>query len=334
VDWLHERPGVTWEFGDGKGNFKRAGHLEIAQTRNEFNMHPADLNGDGFIDLVVHWGRYDLKEGKSRVYLNDGKMNFREATSECGLKEDGLTIKGIGDVNQDGTLDLMAFEGKSPAIFLNDGKAHFTRKPDAIGGMQPAGKPNYTSWGLAVVTDFNNDGLADIIWNGRNFLWLLQGTGQGAFAYANKQWAVDDKSSATVDDGLCFGDIDGDGDLDVVGYTGSIEGQRMLNVYRNDSPAQNKWLLVQLIGAPGNRGAAGAKVRIFEAGKPSSLLWFEQVQILDSQMAHSYYSVARTERHFGLGTRTNVDISVEFYPSGERVEKKAIKANSMLIVAE
>src|ERR1043166_2992521 len=122
VDWLHERPGVAWEFGDGKGKFKMAGHLDVAQTRNEFNMHPADLNGDGFIDLVVHWGRYDLKQGRSRIYLNDGKMNFRDATSESGLVEDGLTIKGVGDVNQDGTLDVIAFEGKAPVIFLNDGK--------------------------------------------------------------------------------------------------------------------------------------------------------------------------------------------------------------------
>src|ERR1051325_7473703 len=110
ADWLHERPGVLWEFGNGKGAFKPAGHLDIAQTRNEFNMHPADLNGDGFIDLVVHWGRYDLKQGRSRIYLNDGKMNFRDATSECGLTEDGLTIKGLGDENKDGALDLIAFE--------------------------------------------------------------------------------------------------------------------------------------------------------------------------------------------------------------------------------
>jgi hypothetical protein len=148
VDWLHEQPGVVWEFGDGKGAFKAAGHLDIAQTRNEFNMHPADLNRDGFVDLAVHWGRYDLKEGKSRIYLNDGQMNFRDATSECGLTEDGLTIKGIGDLNQDGALDLIALDGKAAAIYLNDGRGHFTKKPDAISGMQSANKPSYTSWGL------------------------------------------------------------------------------------------------------------------------------------------------------------------------------------------
>jgi hypothetical protein len=332
VDWLHERPGVVWEFGDGKGAFKSAGHLDIAPTRNEFNIHPADLNGDGFVDLAVHWGRYDLKEGRSRIYLNDGKMTFRDATSECGLTEDGLTIKGIGDVNQDGALDLIALDGKTAAIFLNDGKGHFAKKPDAISGMQSAGKPNYTSWGLAVVTDFDNDGIADIIWNGRNFLWILRGTGDGKFTYANKEWGIEDKSASSVDDGLCFGDIDDDGDLDIVGYTGPLEGKRMLNIYRNDSAPQN-WLRVRPIGATGNRGAAGAMIRITESGG-GKLLWFEQVQIIDSQSAHGHYSLAQMERHFGLGPRRNVDVSVEFYPSNKLVLEKNVKPNSTLVIEE
>jgi len=76
VDWLHERPGVAFEFGDGKGNFKPGGHLEVAPTRNEINRHSADFNGDGFIDLAVHWGRYDYERGKSRVYLH-GEVDVR-----------------------------------------------------------------------------------------------------------------------------------------------------------------------------------------------------------------------------------------------------------------
>jgi len=332
VDWLHERPGVVWEFGDGQGSFKPAGHLDIAPTRNEFNVHPADLNGDGFIDLAVHWGRYDLKQGRARVYLNDGRMNFRDATGECGLTEDGLTIKGIGDVNHDGALDLMVFEAKTAAILLNDGKGNFRRRADALAGMSAATKPNYTSWGLAVVTDFDNDGMADILWNGRNFLWALRGTGGGKFVYHNKEWGIDDRSAATVDDGLCFGDIDADGDLEIIGYTGALDGQRRLKVYRNDAPAQH-WLRVRAVGATGNRGAAGAKIRITDSSD-GQLLWFEQVQILDSQMAHSCYSLAQTERHFGLGARDRVDVSVEFYPSREVVKKKAIQVNATVVMEE
>jgi hypothetical protein len=110
VDWLHEHPGVAFEFGDGKGNFKASGHLEVAATKNEINIHPADFNGDGFIDLALHWGRYDYERGKSRVYLNDGKMNFADASEAAGLHEDGLAIKGVGDANQNSYYSLAPTE--------------------------------------------------------------------------------------------------------------------------------------------------------------------------------------------------------------------------------
>src|SRR5207248_1623471 len=256
------------------------GNLEIGKTRNEINVHPVDLNNDGFIDLVVHWGRYDFEKGRSRIYLNSGKQTetglpiFRDATSAAGLIEEGLAIKGIGDVNQDGFPDLLLLEEKKPEIYLNDGHGKFSKKAGAITGMEHASKPRYVSWGLAVVTDFDNDGLPDILWNGRNFLWVLRGTADGLFIYVNKEWGIEDKSAASVDDGLCFGDIDGDGDLDIIGYTGSLDHQRKIKIYRNDLRRQN-WLRVRPIGAPGNRGAAGATIRITEVG--GKLLWSEQV---------------------------------------------------------
>lgn len=333
VDWLHERPGVAFEFGDGQGGFRPGGHLEIAQTRNEINVHPADLNGDGFIDLAVQWGRYDFAKGRSRVYLNDGRMNFRDATTEAGLFEEGLVIKGVGDVNHDGHPDLLVLENKRPELYLNDGKGHFAKKAGAIVGFAAATKPLYVSWGLAVVTDFDNDGVPDILWNGRHFLWVLRGTGGGGFVYMNREWGIEDKSAASVDDGLCFGDWDGDGALDIVGYTGSLDGQRQVRLYHNNLPARN-WLRVRPVGAPGNRGAAGAKIRLTEAGAPGKLLAFEQVMILNSQSAHSYYSYAQTERHFGLGARTTVEVSVEFYPSGKVVGRKGVPANSTVVISE
>ena len=56
--------------------------------------------------------------------------------------------------------------------------------------------------------------------------------------------------------------------------------------------------------------------------------------IVNSQSAHSYYSYAQTERHFGLGERKAADVNVQFYPSGKRVEKKTVPANSIIVVSE
>src|SRR5262249_47326779 len=137
--------------------------------------------------------------------------------------------------------------------------------------------------------------------------------------------------AASVDDGLCFGDINGDGALDLVGYT-STGNQRRVAVYRNDLPKQH-WLRVRPIGRPGNRGAAGAKIRL-TAPTTGELLAYEQVAIYDSQAAASYYSHAVTERHFGLGQRQEVDVSVEFYPSGQRVQQKGVRADTTVEIVE
>jgi hypothetical protein len=64
------------------------------------------------------------------------------------------------------------------------------------------------------------------------------------------------------------------------------------------------------------------------------LCWLEQVAVWGRQSFHSYYAAARTERHFGLGDRDQVDVSVEFYPSGKKVTKVGVKANQVVTLHE
>ena len=173
---------------------------------------------------------------------------------------------------------------------MNDGHGKFTKKDGAVTGIA-AGKPEYASWGLASMTDFDNDGIPDVIVDGRNYLHVLRGTGGGAFVYANKTWGgIVDIAEAAVDNGFTFGDIDGDGDLDLIGYK-TID-PRYLNVYVNDLPAQS-WVNVRPVGLPGNHPAAGAEIRVFAAGT-TQLLWFEEISLYNKQVQQT---VLRVRRH-------------------------------------
>src|SRR5262249_40243271 len=153
-----------------------------------------------------------------------------------------------------------------------------------------------------------------------------------------------------VDDGLCFGDVDGDGRLDLV-IASSDQGdmRRPVGLYLNQT-AEQRWLRVQLIGKPGNAAATGAKIRLFESSEVGKtrpgkareggrraeprLFAYEQVAVWGRQSFHSYYAARHTQRHFGLGRRAAVDVSVEFYPSGRRVERKNVPADGTVVIAE
>ena len=307
-------------------------------------LHLVDLDADGDLDLFLSahgkgdslaalndgLGHYSAPDGNCRIYRHDGAMNFPDVTAEAGLPGAGTAIKGVGDVDQDGDPDLICLEHKQHfEIYVNDGTGRFVKKDRAIQGIEKGAA--YASWGIAVTTDFDNDGVADILVNGKHFLKILKGTGGGSFQYVNAIWGIGDVSAASIDDGLCFGDIDADGDLDIVGYT-SIDGQRRFAVYRNDLPVRNR-LRVRLTGSPGNQAAAGAKIRVYTPGG-DRLLWYEQVAVYDSQAAASYYALPVTERHFGLGKRQTVDVSVEFYPSRRLVWKRGVNANETVEIHE
>lgn len=336
VDWFRSaEPGLVVDFGDGNGGFTAGSKtFAIAGTDSNDNASflPGDYDGDGRIDLLVLvGGNYDGTPGKTLYWHNNGDGTFTDMTASAGLPANGTIAKGIGDFNQDGKLDFIAIENKAmpPVIYLNDGHGGFVKKANAISGL-PAQSLDYTSWGTAVTTDIDNDGIPDIVMDGKYYLKVLRGTGGGNFTYMNNPWGITDTAASSVDDGLCFGDIDGDGKLDMIGYNETFPS-RTLFVYHNDLAAQN-YLNVRLDGLAGNTGAAGAKISLFAAGT-NQLLWFEQVAQYDFQVATSYYGYDETERHFGLGSRAKVDIVVEF-ASGRVARLNNVDANQTVRVLE
>jgi hypothetical protein len=329
VDYVagHDRSDqLTVLLGKKGGGFEKAAPIPALLESGAILV---DLDGDGKLDLVLSQRGYH--PARRKILHNDGGMKFTPVTVESGLDEAGGSIHGVGDLNGDGFPDLVCLEGKTFVVYLNDGKGHFKPKPDALRGQERVrNKPHEANWGGMVVTDLDNDGIPDLLINGRNFLHVYRGLGDGAFEYANDLWGIPDGAWSAVDEGLCFGDVDGDGRLDLVVCAKGPEGQEKgIALLHNELP-QRHWIRVRLVGREGNRCAAGAKI-VVAAEKP---LWQEQVALWGRQSFHSYYAAAATERHYGLGDRETVDVRVTFNPSGKTVEKKAVKADSVVLVEE
>ena len=336
VDWLRSGPpGLVVDFGNGSGGFAlNSLTFAVPNTTSNENASflPADFDDDGDIDLLVlTGGGYDNTNGRTAYWRNNGNMTFTDVTGASGIPLNNVLAKGIGDFDQDGDTDMIAVENKAmpPQIYLNNGGGVFTKKVGAVTGAGSNGL-DYSAWGTAVSTDFDNDGIVDILMNGKYYLKILRGTGGGNFTSMNNTWGIEDLAAAAVDDGLCFGDMDGDGDLDIIGYD-EIWPSRTLKVYRNDLAAQN-WLNIRPVGLAGNKGAAGAKISVYAAGT-NQLLWYEQVATYDFQTATSYYGASETERHFGLGNRGTVDVVVEF-SAGRSTRVNGVTANQTIRVLE
>lgn len=340
IDWVRscQGPNFKVDFGDGKGNFAEDSLLIAQPQGNALDAGEifADIDADGDEDMIINWGGYDAPMGNDygriRVLVNDGNANFVERTTDIGLMTDHLAILGAGDVDQDGDVDLIGLTDRQfpETIYVNDGHGMFSESANAVTGI--TGASTYALWGLATVTDIDNDGVADILIDGRFFFHVLRGTGGGHFAYQNDAWGnITHMAEGSVDSGFAFGDIDSDGDLDLMGYTAG-DPNRQVELYRNDLPAQH-WVNVRPVGLAGNKSGVSSRIRIYEPNT-NNLLWFEEVLVYSKQAQQNYYAFDALERHYGLGNRTSVDVTVTFYPSGTVVRKNGVSADTTVTIGE
>lgn len=133
---------------------------------------PADMDNDGLTDLVLfeteHTGTYvqDYAGGKIRVLHNEGftgnQVGFTEQTSNALASSGGLVAYGgtIGDVNNDGYLDIMlAGHGSRLVVADGTGGYHDSESTGAAAGLWiPSDR-----WADPVFVDFNLDGKVDLL---------------------------------------------------------------------------------------------------------------------------------------------------------------------------
>jgi enediyne biosynthesis protein E4 len=293
-----------------------------------------DLNEDGWPDLFVA-----NDTAQNHLWINRHDGTFKEAALESGVaySEDGLAKAGmgvaIGDADGDGKEDIFVVNlmREGATLYRKQG-----RSADALpifvdvtrqSGLYTITFP-FTGFGTGWL-DFDNDGRLDLfIANGavtlreeqrgkpepfRERNLLIRNQGAGKFTDMTSQaGAVFQLQEVTR--GAAFGDIDNDGDIDVV-ITNNNGPARLL---LNDTPHTPGWLSLRLQGNGNvNRDALGAVVTLDREGAPPLV---RRVHT-DS----SYCSASDRRVHFGLGDQPKIrgiavtwpDGSVERWPGAE-----------------
>jgi FG-GAP-like repeat len=160
---------------------------------------PADVNRDGFIDLVVP----NRDGGQSYIYLNDGKAGFSKRIA-FGRADAAIRSAEAVDLNGDGMVDLVAIDEKR-GPFIMFGKAGTT-----FGEPVPLGDGKVTPYALAV-GDVDLDGHVDIIVGhveAPSIVYFNDGTGM----HLTPVTFGDNKGTAY---GFAIGDLDRDGLPDI-----------------------------------------------------------------------------------------------------------------------
>ncbi|MEW6754878.1 MAG: FG-GAP-like repeat-containing protein [Candidatus Latescibacterota bacterium] len=256
-------------------------------------MTAADLNDDGWPDLYVGvWG------DRNRLFLSDGQGGFREATTDEVDDEGHDYDVTVGDIDNDGDLDLFqAVDDSRPVLLLNLGGADFADVTESAGLW---GSPAAQPLGTARFGDVDNDGDLDLLtgWPAQVFL----NDGSGFFA------AAPEGSSGLAANAWfpALADYDRDGFLDAAFGFADMHSWRFGGLYHNQGNG-NHWLEVELVGVQSNRNGIGARV-LATAGsaRQTREILAGQGWCQDEVMAH-----------FGLGERTRVDELEVRWPSGQ-----------------
>ncbi len=192
---------VSVLLGNGNGTFNPA-ITSASGGPSPWRMVAADFNHNGYLDLAISNNPIE-GGGNIAILSGDGTGRLIPASTLPGCS----FLRGA-DFNRDGNVDLLGVTTSPLSVYLSNHQGGFSG-PIAVGTDLPTGVPSFA------IDDFNSDDIPDvaaIVGTNNLQVAMLRGNGDGTFT-ATQTYPVGMQNGAH----LATGDIDGDGEVDLVG---------------------------------------------------------------------------------------------------------------------
>jgi enediyne biosynthesis protein E4 len=294
----------------------------------------ADYDDDGLIDIYVANDSVPCF-----LYHNDGNDRFSEVGLAAGvsLNEDGKTFAGMGvdftDYDNDGHPDIVVTDlsNERYMLFRHNGDDTFRDATNASG--IGAATLSFSGWS-ARLFDFDNDGWKDLFVAQGHVMDTIQQTSpnlryaqpflllRNQAGHFSRVMAGDAFQQDWAGRGAAFGDIDNDGDLDIIV---SNVGQRAV-LLRNDGGNRRNWIGIRTTGKKSNRDGIGCRVKVVAASGAT--------QYFTVSTAVGYLSASDKRLIVGLDREPMAKLVEIRWPSGVVQRFEQVKAGQILDAVE
>src|SRR5437763_856349 len=313
---------------------ERAGISGMAQGYYSMGVAVADYDNDGSTDIFVA-----NDSVQCFLYHNNGNGTFSEVglLAGVGYNEDGKTFAGMGvdfsDYDNDGLPDVVITDlsNERYILFRNNGGGSFR---DAMNQSGMGGATlSFSGWSTHFF-DFNDDGWKDLFVAQSHVMDTIEKTSpnlrylepplllRNQSGHFTRVLAGEAFQRDWAGRGAAFGDLDNDGDIDIVV---SNVGQKAY-VLRNDGGNAKNWIGIETVGTKSNRDGIGARVKVVSASGTT--------QYYTVNTAAGYLSASDKRVIAGLGDDAIAKLIEIRWPSGIVQKFENVKARQFLKAVE